>query len=70
MITTIKLKKKTKMKLDSFRKEGESYDFVVNRLIEQAKRKELKAKLKEAYLEMADRDKKLVGEWEAASSEL
>lgn len=60
-VTTIKLQKRTKRKLDTIRKETESYDAVVERLVAIAKREHLKAALIAGYSD--PEQKKIMEEW-------
>lgn len=70
MITTIKVHKQTKQELDSFRRDSESYDIIINKLLSKVRRDNLKEELIEAYAQKAESDKQLVSEWEQASNEV
>ncbi|MBN2421118.1 hypothetical protein JXB27_02455 [Candidatus Woesearchaeota archaeon] len=68
-ITTIKLQKRTKRLLDTFKTKDESYNTAINKLVLQVKHQNMEKKLKEAYQNRA----KYLGEfedWENASNEV
>ncbi|MEK6932796.1 MAG: hypothetical protein AABW56_03295 [Nanoarchaeota archaeon] len=69
-ITTIKLKKSTKLALKSFIKENESYDVAIRKLISKIKYKDLKENLIEGYKTNSKENLKILNEWENASREL
>ncbi|HIH23933.1 TPA: hypothetical protein HA251_02765 [Candidatus Woesearchaeota archaeon] len=66
-VTTIKLQKCTKRKLDALRKETESYDSVVERLVAMAKREHLKAALIAGYSD--PEQKKIMEEWDGVTGD-
>jgi len=65
-VTTIKLRMTTKQKLESFRKEDETYDEAVQRLLAIKRQVELEKKLIEGY---KDTDMETFREWETTNSE-
>ena len=67
--TTIKLHKSTKSALDKLRKENESYENVISKLISQAENKGLKDELIAAYKQVGREDLEILAEWENASRE-
>lgn len=69
-VTTVKLHKNTKLALDSLRKEQDSYDEVITRLISLAKKRDIKERLVDGYKSMGKADLKLLEEWEIASKEV
>ena len=69
-ITTIKLRKSTKLALKQFIMENESYDVAIRKLISRIKYKNLKEDLIEGYKATAKENIKLLEEWEMASKEL
>ena len=69
-VTTIKLYKSTKFTLDSLRENNETYDDIITKIIIKLRDKNLKMDLIEAYKKTAERDLKIVNEWENASKEL
>lgn len=69
-VTTVKLHKNTKLALDSLRKEQDSYDEVITRLISLAKKRDIKERLVDGYKSMGKTDLKLLEEWEIASKEV
>ena len=68
--TTIKLHKRTKSALDELRSENESYESVINKLIMQARNKNLKNELIAAYKQLGKEELDTLKEWEAASQEV
>lgn len=69
-VTTVKLHKNTKLALDSLRKEQDSYDEIITRLIFLAKKRDIKERLVDGYKIMGKADLKLLEEWEIASKEV
>ena len=69
-VTTVKLHKNTKLALDSLRKEQDSYDEVITRLISLAMKRDIKERLIDCYKSMGKADLKLLEEWEIASKEV
>ncbi|MGH7927918.1 MAG: DUF7557 family protein [Candidatus Binatia bacterium] len=61
METTIKVKRTTKAELDQLRKDGETYDEAIARLM---KRERIERELKEAYRKNAKFDLEICKEWE------
>ncbi len=70
MSTTVKIRESTKFSLDEIKKDRESYDEVISRLISSAKNKNLKELLIEGYKARRKGDLKILKEWEGASAEL
>jgi len=68
-ITTVKLYKETKQTLDALKTKNETYDQLVQRLINYVKKKNLRSELIQAYKEMGTRDLALLEEWDSASLE-
>ncbi len=68
--TTIKLHKTTKLLLDNFKQQADSYDTAVIKLISSARQKGLKKQLVEAYQNKNAEDILILNEWEPASYEL
>ena len=69
-ITTIKLQKNTKNRLDKHKAANESYDEVIKELMRIAEQMEMKKKLIEYYQSLGKNDLDLLREWEVASNEL
>ena len=67
--TTIKLHKGTKDALNWFKKDQESYDHAIHRLLSTLEKKNLREELVEAYKHMDLKEMKEFNEWDAASSE-
>ena len=67
--TTLKIKKNTKSELDTFRKQNESYDEIINNIMQQIRTKNLKKQLIEAY-KTSKNEISLLEEWENASKEV
>jgi hypothetical protein len=67
-VTTIKLQKRTKRKLDTLRKETESYDAIVERLVAMANREHLKAALVEGYSD--PHQKEIMKEWSGIEDDI
>lgn len=65
--TTIKIHEETKLLLDEIKDDGESYDFVINRMVSEVKNKNLTKELVEAYGRKAKEDKQINKEWDKAS---
>ena len=56
--------------IDELRKENESYETVIGKLISQARNKGLKDELIAAYKRVGKEELKILKEWEAASQEV
>jgi hypothetical protein len=69
-ITTVKLHSRTKMALDELKGEFETYDALISKLAQQAKRRTTNEKLVEAYRSLGKDDIELLDEWETASKEV
>ena len=69
-VTTVKIRDSTKMALDGMKKDRESYDEVIERLIAQIKNKSLKKELIEGYKSMGKEDLELLEEWDSISAEI
>ena len=69
-VTTVKVHKSTKNALDEVRKERESYDDVIGKLIALAKNKNLEKDLIEAYKSLGKDDLEVLEDWESASTEI
>ncbi|MBN1385581.1 hypothetical protein JW968_01230 [Candidatus Woesearchaeota archaeon] len=67
MVTTIKIHEDTKASLDRLRRERESYDDLIKRVISMMRRENLEKELKEAYLRMGKKELEMLEEWENAS---
>jgi len=70
MVTTIKIHQGTKSALDDLKKEHESYDNAIKRIVEAMKHKDLKNQLIEGYKSMGKEDLETLEEWEIASKEI
>ena len=70
MITTVKLKQTTKHDLDKLKADSESYDDVIQKLVNWVGSKDLKKRLIEGYKSLGSDDIDLLEEWEPASREL
>ena len=70
MTTTIKIQEATKSHLDAFREEGDSYDRTIARILSRIRKANLKDELKEAYKQLAERDSRILKEWEVSSKEV
>ena len=66
-ITTIKLKKSTKKKLDVLKRKHETYDDTISELLSQSKEKNLEKELTEGYKNVGKEELKLLKEWEKSS---
>ena len=66
-ITTIKLQKKTKSELDKIKQNQETYDEIIQRLVEEGKKKSRKKELIEGYSQIGKKELKEIEEWEAAT---
>lgn len=69
-ISTVKIKKSTKMALDQIKESNESYDEVIERLVSKELKKTLRDELIEGYKRIGKEDLELLEEWEVASAEL
>ncbi len=69
-VTTVKIRDSTKMALDGMKKDRESYDEVIERLIAQIKNKSPKKELIEGYKSMGKEDLELLEEWDSISAEI
>lgn len=65
--TTIKVYSKTKHSLDDVRREQETYDQTISRLVAQTKKKDLVKELIAAYQSKTDEDRKIAQEWDTVS---
>ena len=68
-ITTIKIQKKTKSRLDRCRANSETYDQIIDRIITLTVKKNRNEELRMAYQSMHKEDLELFNEWEAASED-
>ncbi len=68
--TTVKIYPRTKSALDNFKVRDETYDEIINNLIQEVKTKHLKQQLIEAYKNMGKKELRILEEWELASKEL
>lgn len=68
-ITTIKLQKKTKSELDKMKQNKETYDQIIQRLVEEGKKKSRKKELIEGYSQIGKEELKEMEEWEAVALE-
>ncbi len=68
--TTVKIRESTKSALDEIKKQKESYDEVIERLVSKEKKNGLKEQLIKAYKELGNEDLEMLREWEVASKEL
>ncbi len=66
-VTTVKVHQRTKMDMDSVKREKETYDDLIQRLLEKEKKKKLREALIEGYKSMGKEDLKELEEWEVAS---
>ncbi|HEV8289345.1 MAG TPA: hypothetical protein VGQ00_00100 [Candidatus Norongarragalinales archaeon] len=69
-VTTVKVMKRTKAALDEVRKQRESYDDVIFKLVSRVKHESLSAKLVEGYKRVGRDDLRILAEWENASREV
>lgn len=69
-ITTIKLRKGTKIALDRLKEEKESYDAVIARLTDKAGAKDLKKALAEGYKSLSKEELGILKDWETATGEI
>jgi len=67
--TTIKIHRNTKEVLDEFRKESESYDDIINKMISEIKNRYIIKELAEGYQTQARENKKIAKEWESTSKD-
>ena len=68
-ITTVKLHKDTKQALDAVRQKEETYDEVISRLLDKARRKMMRNQMIEGYKQTKEA-LTVLEEWEPASSEV
>ncbi len=68
--TTVKIHRITKNALDEMKKENESYDNLIGKLITRAKNGEIRNELIEGYKKTGKKDLKVLEEWESASREV
>ncbi len=68
--TTIKIHEETKMILDNIKKNDESYEDAIKRLISESKRSNLREKLIEGYKKRSEESLEILKEWENSSNEL
>jgi len=68
--TTVKIHKNTKFALESLKRDGETYEEIINRLISEKLNKNMKKELIDAYKNMGKKDLEILEEWENASNEL
>ncbi len=68
--TTVKIRRSTRLALNEFKGEKESYDDAINKLISKIKKKNLREDLIEGYKKMGPYDLELISEWEIASKEV
>ncbi len=69
-VTTVKIYYKTKLSLDELKKDNETYDEVISRLIKKVKKMELKKELIKDYKSLGKEDLEILKEWEPVSAEL
>ena len=69
-VTTIKLHKNVKSALDKLKKDNESYETVIGKLISQVRNKGLKDELIVAYKSVGIEELETLNEWETASQEV
>ncbi|GEM_PF-2513527 len=69
-ITTIKLQRKTKQALDTFKGKRESYDRAIQKLVTAVQEKGLKKQLIAAYQQMGQDELDILHEWDPASAEV
>ncbi|HIG95394.1 TPA: hypothetical protein HA249_00685 [Candidatus Woesearchaeota archaeon] len=68
--TTVKLQKTTKLALDHLKLGNETYNQVINKLIQKTKKDHLRHELIEGYKNRGEDALRLLHEWDAASAEL
>lgn len=68
--TTVKIHKNTKFVLDTLKINNETYEDIINRLINEKINKNMKKELIEAYKSMGKKDLEILEEWKTASNEL
>ena len=69
-ITTVKIHKSTKTVLDTLKNNTETYEDLINRLINERTNKKIKKELIEAYKSMGKKDLEILEGWETSSNEL
>ncbi len=69
-MTTIKLQKTTKSSLDRLKNKNESYDQLIQKILSETKKKNLRKRLIEGYKAMGKQDLEILREWETASAEI
>ena len=69
-ITTVKIKKRTKNALDTVKSEKESYDEIIQRLVNDSKGKRLEEELIKGYQQVGKEELSILKDWEPSSSEL
>ncbi|MFQ5621466.1 MAG: hypothetical protein ACE5FT_06505 [Candidatus Nanoarchaeia archaeon] len=70
MVTTVKLQEQTKMALDEYKEDTDSYDVVIQKLLLEVRSKDLRKRLVEGYKDMGSDDLALLEEWDVASKEV
>ena len=69
-VTTVKIHKNTKAVLDTIKRDSETYEEIIHRLITERMNNNMKRELIEAYKSMGKKDLKILEDWEISSSEL